>query len=70
MPRYQSYSGDPRWITARYPAACSCGETVAKGDRALYWPRTRTVNCEPCGETAFARFEAEAADEAFMGGGF
>jgi len=62
--------GDPRWIEAKYGGLCSqCGAELHPGDRILYWPRTRTVMCEKCGESAWQRFVSEAADEEFMSGG-
>ncbi len=73
MPQYGSagtVKGDPRWITARYPAVCKCGTTIPKGwTRAWYWPSTRTVECEACGEASERRFVAECQDE-IMGGGW
>jgi hypothetical protein len=39
-----------RWLEARYPGECrSCGETIDKGDRALYFKRSRELECQPCG---------------------
>jgi hypothetical protein len=39
-----------RWLEARYPGECrSCGETIGKGDRALYFKRSRELECQPCG---------------------
>jgi hypothetical protein len=39
-----------RWLEARYPGECrSCHETIDKGDRALYFKRSRELECQPCG---------------------
>lgn len=68
--RYTTYRRDPRWITTRRPGSCSCcGAAIGERERALYWPYNKTLNCKTCGEPAWRRFEAEAADEYAMGGG-
>jgi hypothetical protein len=62
------YNRDPHWITARYRGACGlCDAFILAGARAWYWPASRRLECESCGETSSARFEAEAADEAAGG---
>jgi hypothetical protein len=39
-----------RWLEARYPGECrTCGDTIGKGDRALYFKRSRELECGPCG---------------------
>jgi hypothetical protein len=39
-----------RWLEARYPGECrSCHEPIGKGDRALYFKRSRELECQPCG---------------------
>lgn len=48
-----SYSGDPRWITAKFSSNCShCGKKINRGDRIFYYPRTKSVFCEgpSCGK--------------------
>jgi hypothetical protein len=35
------YSGDPRWITAKFNSVCSnaaCGKPIAKGAQLFYYP--------------------------------
>jgi hypothetical protein len=71
MTRYGSagsVQGDPRWITARYPAVCRCGAAVPRGARAFYWPKGKLVRCETCGARDDARFHAEVQDEIMAGG--
>jgi hypothetical protein len=65
------YNRDPRWIdSTRFSGGCTvCGASIAIGERALYWPYNRSLNCESCGEPAYARFEVEAQDEWMMAGG-
>jgi hypothetical protein len=59
------YAGDPRWITTRYSGTCRrCGERVAAGGRAFYYPYGRTLLCEACGGPAAAEFEEAARLEA------
>ncbi|HVH73297.1 MAG TPA: hypothetical protein VM755_00120 [Stellaceae bacterium] len=60
------YSGDPRWIAARYAGHCDgCGAAIAPGDHLFYFPRGRKLFGEACGcgGRHSARFEAEAADD-------
>jgi hypothetical protein len=41
--------GARRWLEARYPGACAdCGAEVERGDRVLYFRRTRAVVCASC----------------------
>ena len=38
------YSGDPRWIAARYAGRCDgCGAAIASGEWAFYFPRGRKL---------------------------
>jgi hypothetical protein len=62
------YSGDPRWITARFNSKCPCGHDIKKGERTFYYPRTKAALCGKCGEKASAEFAAAAMDEALMTG--
>jgi hypothetical protein len=63
------YSGDPRWITARFNSKCPCGHDIKKGERSFYYPHTKTALCaKPCGEKASAEFAGAAMDEALMTG--
>jgi DNA-directed RNA polymerase subunit RPC12/RpoP len=65
------YNRDPHWITTRYGGQCSrCSRQIARGERAFYWPSSRELECDHCGETSSARFEAEATDEATAAGGW
>ncbi len=64
---------DPRWLTVRYPCRChTCGTEIKRGERAYYYPNGKTMLCgrDACGPQAERDFEAEAADEAFMSGGY
>ena len=62
--------GDPYWLTSRYAGTCAgCNATIARGERAFYWPKGKKLECGSCGETSSRRFEAEVQDE-FMGGGW
>jgi hypothetical protein len=61
------YSGDPRWITARFGHCAKCKKPLA-GKRAAYFPNGNTCYCEECGRPAMASFEAAAFDEAVMTG--
>ncbi len=63
MPRY---ARDPKWLTAKFKSNCKgCGATVKRGDRAFYYPSTRSIYGEACGcaATNAADFESHAFDE-------
>ncbi|MGI6235893.1 MAG: YgiT-type zinc finger protein [Christensenellales bacterium] len=59
--------GDPRWVKAKYAGECSneeCGhKPFRRGGQVLYYPRTRAVVCEECGEREWAQFQEAAQDE-------
>lgn len=72
MPRY---SRDPYWLTAKFDSKCTrkgCDTTITKGQRAFYYPSSKSVLCEKddCGGQASRDFEAAAADDAAMSGGY
>ena len=58
------HSGDPHWITAKYPGKASDGTPFKKGDRVLYYPRSKTFMVGDKAEAAMRKFEGELADEA------
>ena len=67
MRPYKSYSGDPYWITCKYPATCAkCGAAIAKGQRAYRYKSGKLYGeaCG-CGLACDADFVSAAADEAF-----
>lgn len=61
------YSRDPRWITARFGRCGKCGVEIA-GKDALYYPATRSIFCEKCGESEWQSFLSAAHDEDVMSG--
>lgn len=61
------YSGDPRWIVARFGRCAKCGTDI-KGKRAAYFPNGKVCFCEKCGEPEMRVFESAAFDEAVMTG--
>jgi hypothetical protein len=68
MRPYKSYSGDPRWITAKFNSTDSKGNVVRKGDRVFYYPRTKAILTGQEAESAAAQFASAAADEALETG--
>lgn len=62
------YSGDPRWLYARFSSECKCGHVIKKDERIYYYPNGKTALCKTCGEKAAAEFNAAAQDEAMMAG--
>lgn len=66
-----SYSGDPRWIIARFESKCSkCGKSVKRGEKIFYYPRTKSVFCDSpgCGGNAERDFRNMCEQEDFYGG--
>lgn len=59
MYRRNYYQNDPRWIQAKYRGCCGCGQEVQPGDRAIYYPLTKTIACEDCGRQT----EADLVDD-------
>ena len=57
--------GDPYWLVAKYPGKTRDGTPFAKGERVLYFPRTKTFFTGKEAETAWRRFQTEAADDDF-----
>lgn len=58
------YSNDPRQIVAKFSSCCSkCKVKIPKGADIYYWPSTREVFCEKCGESPYRQFLSSAADE-------
>ena len=63
---YKSYSRDPRWIRAKYPAVCaSCKGGISAGQNAYYYPNGRKLYCDDdsCGGKCHRDFEARSFDE-------
>ena len=63
--RFDSYAGDPKWITVRYSGECrKCRRTIKRGEEAFYYPRTKSLYCKgECGDAAERDFESCVADE-------
>ena len=58
------YSNDPREIRTKYAGKCKkCGRTLRPGERAAYWPLTKTMYCWECGEADLRKCLAECAAE-------
>ena len=65
------YSGDPYWITLRYPSVCAgCGTPIPKGADAFRFKSGKLYG-EPChcGTAESERFDELAHDEAMYSGG-
>lgn len=65
------YSGDPRFISAKFESNCNkpeCGALIRKNDKVFYYPNGRKIFCPKCSVKISAEFEAAVADEAFMSG--
>jgi len=70
---YRTYSGDPKWIRAKYPGVADDGTTFKRGEEVLYWPRAQKGKQFMVGkkaDQAWRDFQSEAADEEFLSGGY
>jgi hypothetical protein len=56
------YKNDPRWITAKYGKCKECGCQL-KGKKAFYYPKTREIFCEKCGEKHSKDFDSACFDQ-------
>lgn len=56
------FKGDPRWITAKFGHCSEC-HTDIKNKRAYYYPNTKEIFCESCGQKHAADFNSHAQDE-------
>ena len=66
---YRKYAMDPRWMIARFGKCLQCGTSI-KDKRAFYYPRSKDIYCEKCGEAASRDFESCAMDEAIYNNQF
>ncbi len=56
------YKNDPFWMTAKFGQCSKCKKQI-KGKRVFYYPKTKTVYCEGCGEQHSLDFDAACFDE-------
>jgi NAD-dependent SIR2 family protein deacetylase len=56
---------DPRWIIGKFGNCKKCGRKL-KGERVAYWPRTKMVLCEACGENDMNKCLSLIQDEDFF----
>ncbi len=67
---YKSYSGDPYWMTAKFPGVCAkTGEAFKKGDRVFYYPKERKAYAGAAAEAAAQDFKTCAEAEEFYSSG-
>lgn len=60
---------DPYWLTVRYKCRCNCCErTIVPGERAFYWPLSKTMDCsrDTCGGKSSSEFNAAVQDESLL----
>ena len=64
MNNFNSYSGDPRQITARFPSKChTCGKPIKKGEQIIYWPKGKHAGHLKCDEVDYRNSLASFEDE-------
>ncbi len=49
MKRSYRNAHPPRWIIAKYASTCACKTPIKPGDRIMYFPASKTAECEACG---------------------
>lgn len=64
--RSSSYSGDPRWITAKYNGIDSKGKPFKKGEEVLYFPNGKKFYTGAEAEKAWKDFLSAKGDEEGM----
>ena len=64
--RSSSYSGDPRWITAKYAGVDAHGKPFKKGEKVLYFPNGKKFYTGPEAEKAWLEFLSAKGDEEGM----
>ena len=65
----RSYPKDPLWIKAKFlSVCCRCKRQIKKGDKAFYYPNSKTIYCESdsCGKQEERDFAANMFDERGM----
>lgn len=64
--RSSSYSGDPRWITAKYAGVDAKGRAFKKGEEVLYFPNGKKIYSGPEAEKMWREFLSAKGDEMGM----
>lgn len=64
--RSSSYSGDPRWITAKYAGTDAKGRSFKKGEEVLYYPNGKKIYSGPEAEKMWREFQSAKGDEMSM----
>ncbi len=57
---------DPRWIIVKFPGKDKQGKPLKRGDRALFFPRSKTLLSGPEAEQAWREFKSQVEDEDFF----
>lgn len=67
MYKKRNYPRDPYWTKARFVSHCrKCEIEIKKGNKIFYYPNTKSVYCETCGQSASADFACCLQDEEFF----
>ena len=56
------YKNDPRWIYAKFGQCAECNQAV-KGKRVFWYPLSKKVYCETCGQKHEQDFNEHVFDE-------
>ena len=54
---------DPYWLTAKFEGTCGkagCNHPIHRGERAFYYPNTKTILAMPCGHADAASADLES----------
>lgn len=58
-------SGDPYWMTAKYPGKDRNGKSFSKGEKVFYYPRTKAILTGEEATNASREFDAARFDEGY-----
>jgi len=56
-------SRDPWWIVSKIATECHCQRLIIPGDKVLWFPNRRQVECEGCGATTQGMLDDERNNE-------
>ena len=68
--RYDPYRDDPRWIKAKFAGTDKNGNSFKRGEKVLYYPKTKAILSGKDADKAWREFQSMASDEFMMGAGY
>ena len=68
--RYDPYRDDPSWIKAKFAGTDKNGNSFKRGEKVLYYPKTKAILSGKDADKAWREFQSMASDEFMMGAGY